>query len=93
MQPRRNIAFAMQNSPYINAINLLEIKHQIRKSLAAPKPQTGKIQAVRISRRASSGVALNMVERCLKLVNEIERGFCRILLKIILNGLKCILLG
>ena len=73
MQPRRDIALAMQDAPDVDVIGALNVKDQVWVLRQRPAAQTGKIQLVCVAGRSSSRMTADASVCLFQSVDETQR--------------------
>ncbi len=80
----------MQDTPDVDLIRTLKVKHQIGISFATPKSKPGQIQFMRIAQRSGARLALNVAVSLFERIDERQNVFRRIL-QVVIDGFLNIL--
>jgi len=93
MQPRRDIALAVEDAPDVDVVRPIQVEDEKGKARQRPKAQLRQLKFVGITKGTRCGVSRQMVKGFLKGVNKCQRrrsiGFPAIVVDGIVNVGQC----
>ena len=93
MQPRRDIALAMEDAPDVDVVRTIQIEDEIGKALQRPKAQLRQLKLVGVPKGTRCGVSRQVVKGFLQRANKRQRrrftGFPAIVVDGIVNVGQC----
>lgn len=75
-QPRRGVTLAMQHTPDVDVVWMLDIEHEVRKTRQRPYAQSRQVEFMRVTRRGCGQMLTDVAVGLLQRIDEAERdGF------------------
>ena len=74
LQPRRDVAFAVQDTPDVHAVSKIGVGHDVRERGYRTTSKHGQVQFVAVPLRPGSGMRSHMRERAFDRVDERRPG-------------------
>lgn len=93
LHPRRDIALAVQYSPDIDVVWMLDVKHDVRVAVQRPGAQAWQVELVGVTRRARGRVAPYVGIGLLQRIDEAERNSLAGFVQVVGNSLVNIPVG